>query len=620
MPVQAARQGEGPARPPRGVPPPDPRGRASRCSRARASPRPRSPTSRRPQASRPEPCTGSSRASRISTARSTARISASCRVAMRRSRASASVRETLLARSETSTRFLTVAPRLPADLPARGGALGIRSEPAPVRRRRVHGPGAVRARRRDGRAGPRRPATAPEPRAREQPGAPLALASRRHARGPERLRRPDPGVHAARDLLRRGARADARGGGRARSSSAAPAPPARTSSTGCARGAMRWRSCTAARTRWTRSRPTSSTSTPIPTTRARSRRRSQARAFEVVVATYGRLREVSRACVGTTERFVAVGGVPLYRGWMRPEDLAPRGLPVPVREDAPQVESAEELRKGFMIRRTEEAVFDRSPDGRDVPLSDRVRAAPAAAARVVHRAAHARRAARDRARRRRLTLSTAGYTENLAHAVLLAVDRPDAAAGQSYNCGDEQTLTLRQRVESIARILGASDRDRGRARRGRAAGVAAAHPRGERPPPDGPGQAPARARLPRRGAGAGSTAPHRRVAGREPARAGRIIEQILGDTFDYDAEDRLIAAAREGLERMRAVRYAQRRRRRGARTSRRRTARSRRAPSATRSSARAARRSRGRPSPRSPMMLRWMFEAPPAIAGPSEYM
>src|SRR5262249_14499145 len=32
------------------------------------------------------------------------------------------------------------------------------------------------------------------------------------------------------------------------------------------------------------------------------------------------------------------------------------------------------------------------------------------------------------------------------------------------------------------------------------------------------------------------------------------------------------------------------------------------------------RRSRGKPRPRSPMMLRWMFEAPPAIAGPSEYM
>ena len=37
---------------------------------------------------------------------------------------------------------------------------------------------------------------------------------------------------------------------------------------------------------------------------------------------------------------------------------------------------------------------------------------------------------------------------------------------------------------------------------------------------------------------------------------GGLTERLLGDPFDYDAEDRLVAAAREGLERMRAVRYA----------------------------------------------------------------
>jgi nucleoside-diphosphate-sugar epimerase len=71
-----------------------------------------------------------------------------------------------------------------------------------------------------------------------------------------------------------------------------------------------------------------------------------------------------------------------------------------------------------------------------------------------------------------LTLSTMGYVENLAHAVLLAVDRPDASAGQSYNVGDERTLTVRQRVESIARIMGHESRSsecprKWRGRRGR---------------------------------------------------------------------------------------------------------------------------------------------------------
>jgi hypothetical protein len=53
-----------------------------------------------------------------------------------------------------------------------------------------------------------------------------------------------------------------------------------------------------------------------------------------------------------------------------------------------------------------------------------------------------------------LSLNHSGYVENAAHAVLLAVDKPDAAKGQIYNCGDERLLTLRQIVEIIADSLG----------------------------------------------------------------------------------------------------------------------------------------------------------------------
>jgi len=37
---------------------------------------------------------------------------------------------------------------------------------------------------------------------------------------------------------------------------------------------------------------------------------------------------------------------------------------------------------------------------------------------------------------------------------------------------------------------------------------------------------------------------------------GGFTERLLGDPFDYAAEDRLIAEARGALERMRAVRFA----------------------------------------------------------------
>jgi hypothetical protein len=52
-----------------------------------------------------------------------------------------------------------------------------------------------------------------------------------------------------------------------------------------------------------------------------------------------------------------------------------------------------------------------------------------------------------------LTLHHHGYTENLAHAVLLAVDRPDAAAGKVFNAGDDEVLSLRQVVELVAAAL-----------------------------------------------------------------------------------------------------------------------------------------------------------------------
>jgi nucleoside-diphosphate-sugar epimerase len=280
------------------------------------------------------------------------------------------------------------------------------------------------------------------------------------------------------------------------------------------------------------------------------------RSFEIVVATYGRLREVSRACVGRTGRFVAVGGVPLYRGWMRPEDLTPRGLPVPVREDAQRVESPEELRKGFMIRRSEEAVFA------DHPTASVFRYPTVYGPRqplplewcIVRRIRDGRGAIvlADGG----LTLATAGYTENLAHAVLLAVDQPDAAAGQSYNCGDEQTLTLRQRVESIARIMGRSVEIVGvPAEVARPAWPLMTHEESEHRLMD-------LGKL-QRELGYRDAVPVQEGLRRtvewllaHPPEPGGFVEQILGDPFDYRAEDRLIASAREGLERMREVRYA----------------------------------------------------------------
>ena len=280
------------------------------------------------------------------------------------------------------------------------------------------------------------------------------------------------------------------------------------------------------------------------------------RRFDVVVATYGRLREVARVCEGRAGQFLGVGGVPLYRGWMRPEDLEPRGLPVPLRENATKVESAEELRKGFMIRRTEEAVFGFHPRGAmfRYPTVYGPRQLLPLEWCIVRRILDGRPhiVLPDGG----LTLATAGYAENLAHALLLAVDRPDAAAGQSYNCGDQQTLTVRQRVETIAKIME------------REIEIVSV---------------PADVALPAWPLLTHEASDHRlmdlgKIQGelgyQDPVpvpealkrtvdwlvanqpEPGGFTEQLLGDPFDYEAEDRLVAAAREGHEKMRAVSYA----------------------------------------------------------------
>lgn len=178
------------------------------------------------------------------------------------------------------------------------------------------------------------------------------------------------------------------------------------------------------------------------------------RRFDVCIAAYGSLRRVAEAMVGRCGRFVSIGGVPAYRGFMNPALLSPAGLPVPVREDAPQVASESEDAKGFRIVRAERAVFEAHPDAthfRYPYVYGPYQLVPREWC-IVRRVLDGRRAIvlPDDG----LTLHHYGYAENVAHAVLLAVDRPLDARGQIYHCGDEEVLTLRQVVEIVAEALG----------------------------------------------------------------------------------------------------------------------------------------------------------------------
>jgi nucleoside-diphosphate-sugar epimerase len=179
------------------------------------------------------------------------------------------------------------------------------------------------------------------------------------------------------------------------------------------------------------------------------------RTFDLTLAMYGRVRRLAGLFQGRTGRFVAIGGVPAIRGWMNPWLFEPPGLPVPVTAEAPTVAEPSEDEKGYRVARTEEAVLEAHPTGT-------VFRYPYAYGpyQLVPREWSVVRRILDGRRRMvipddGLTLHHHGYTRNLAHAVLLGVDRPEAAAGQIFNCGDEEVLSLRQWIELCAGALGA---------------------------------------------------------------------------------------------------------------------------------------------------------------------
>ncbi|MEZ4331219.1 MAG: NAD-dependent epimerase/dehydratase family protein [Myxococcota bacterium] len=178
------------------------------------------------------------------------------------------------------------------------------------------------------------------------------------------------------------------------------------------------------------------------------------RTFDLVVATYGRIRHVAEALVGKTGRFVAVGGFATYRGFVRPGDLFPAGLPIPVAEDAALVATEAEQRFSWLMATTEQAVMDAHPTAamfRYPYVYGPHQLVPREWC-VIRRILDGRReiVVPDGG----LALVTHGYAANLAHAVLLAVDQPEASAGQIYNCGDDRQLTVAQIIERIAHALG----------------------------------------------------------------------------------------------------------------------------------------------------------------------
>jgi nucleoside-diphosphate-sugar epimerase len=185
----------------------------------------------------------------------------------------------------------------------------------------------------------------------------------------------------------------------------------------------------------------------------------EGRRFDLAIATYGRLRIIADLLKSKVDRFIGVGAG-VYADATDPR-WGPLGLPVMLSEHGGvPADDPDTSRMVHLIWKTEQAILGAHRDGdyRATYMRYPTIYGPNAPANldwsVVRRLLDGRK---------QLILGDGGYAvwaradgENAAHAVLLAVDRPEESAGQTYNVSDETLYTERQRMEYIIRIMGAT--------------------------------------------------------------------------------------------------------------------------------------------------------------------
>jgi nucleoside-diphosphate-sugar epimerase len=191
------------------------------------------------------------------------------------------------------------------------------------------------------------------------------------------------------------------------------------------------------------------------------------REFDVVVAQYGRLRTIARVLAGRTGHLVAVGSA---TGWTAPDEdprwgpLGPPAVrternavtPAPSRPgSATQEPASTKLRR--RIAEAHEALFQSHREGDFKatylgypPLYGPYQPGPIDWA-LIRRVLDGRRKliVADGA----LKIESRGYTKNVAEAVLLCIDRPDVSGGKTYIVADGAAQSMRQRIDYIARVL-----------------------------------------------------------------------------------------------------------------------------------------------------------------------
>src|SRR5688572_12339431 len=181
----------------------------------------------------------------------------------------------------------------------------------------------------------------------------------------------------------------------------------------------------------------------------------EGRTFDVVIATYGRMRIIADLLKGKTGRFIGAGGAGVYarendRRW------GPLGPPTMVAEDAPRCDDPSGPKFNHLMWLTEETVMRAHREGHFNATYFRYPSLYGAHAPANPDWSIVRRILDGRQRLivpANGVLKRRGAARNVAHALLLAVDKPVESSGQIYNIRDEHQYTQRQYAVFIARHL-----------------------------------------------------------------------------------------------------------------------------------------------------------------------
>jgi nucleoside-diphosphate-sugar epimerase len=177
------------------------------------------------------------------------------------------------------------------------------------------------------------------------------------------------------------------------------------------------------------------------------------RSFDVVIATYGRLKVTARVLAGRAGQFIGVGGVVAYRGFNDPAENFPTGHLLPIREGAPTAGPGDN-RFEAQVAEAERVMFEAHPSGSvfRYPYVYGPRQVTPREWSIVRRVLDGRRTIV--VMHGGLGLSSHIYSLNAAHALLLAVDNPAVAAGKAYNVADDDQIDQGQLIQIGAKALG----------------------------------------------------------------------------------------------------------------------------------------------------------------------